>query len=189
MGTNWYAGLMRWLPHVDKDGKSYPLHHLHPIRYTLAIPAKDHRPETVVAVHVGFGMHCFTKKVENGDDPGDRYCDDREARTFDRERYELSKKLASIARELQQRPCAFAKDENFVCLDVIDSYGEKRRYGVFFNIKRWAGERRGNNAVLVVIQSAYCLDPKKPDPCGGRIGFNALLGHALRGTKPTRPRR
>jgi hypothetical protein len=189
VGTNWNAGLIRWQPHTNKDGKRFPLNHLHPFRYEVVMPAKDHRLETVVAVHVGFGMHCFTKKIESEDDPNDRYSDDREVRTFDYERYEHSKRLATVARELQQRPCAFAKDENFVCLDVIDANGEKRRYGVFFNIKKWAGEGRDNNAVLLVVQSAYCLDPKKPDPRGGKIRFNVLLGHALRGTRPTRPKR
>ncbi|SFW55788.1 hypothetical protein SAMN02800691_2130 [Luteibacter sp. UNCMF366Tsu5.1] len=180
---------MRWRPHTDKDGKQHPLYHLHPFRYEVVMPAKDGRPETVVAVHVGFGMHCFTKKVEKGDDPSNRYADDREERTFDFERYEHSKRLRTIARELQQRQCAFAKNENFVCLDLTDANGERLRYGVFFNIKKWAGQGRGDNAVLLVIQSAYCLDPKKPDPCRGKIRFNVLLGHALRGTTPTRPKR
>ena len=175
---------MRWRPHMDKDGRAYPLGHLHPFRYEVVMPAKDGRSATVVSVHVGFGLHCFTKKIEANDDPRDRYSDDREDRTFDYQRYEHSKRLAVIARELQGRPCAFAKDENFVCVDITDVDGAKRRYGVFFNMKRWSGQGRGDNAVLLVIQSAYCLDANKPDPCRGKIRFNVLLGHTLRGTRP-----
>lgn len=130
MSTNWSAGLMRWRPHTDTDGKTYPLDHLHPFRYEVVMPAKDGRPETVVLVHVGFGLHCFTKKIEPGDHPSDRYSDDREHRTFDYQRYALSARLKEIARELPQRPCSFAKDENYVTVDVHEN-GTKVRYGVF----------------------------------------------------------
>ena len=177
---------MRWWPHKDINGRQYSLSHLHPFRYEVVMPAKDGRPETAVAVHVGFGMHCFTKKIELEDDLGDLYADNRERRTFDRQRYELSRQLREIVRSLQGRSCAFASSENYVTVDVTAENGAMLRYGVFFNLKRW--HERGQNAVLLVVQSAYCLDPQKPNPSRGKIGFNTLLGHALRGTRPRSPR-
>lgn len=185
MGVGWHAGLMRWKPHQDKDGIVYPLNHLHPFRYEVAMPAKDARPATTVQVHVGFGLHCFTKKIESEDCPGDLYRDDRESRTFERRRYRLSKHLPSISRTLSERRCAFAKDENYVTVEVTDIDGSTCRLAVFFNIKRW--RQQGPLAVLLVIQSAYALDPDKAEPGRGKIGFNVLLGHALRGTRPRRP--
>jgi len=176
---------MRWKPHRDKDGRTYSLHHLHPFRYDLTLPGRPDLPETHITVHVGFGMHCFTRRIEDGSCAHDRYEDEREARTFDRDRYALSTLLPEIARTLQHRKCAFARNENFVTLDVRPAQGISMRYGVFFNLKRWT--RHGNGAVLLVVQSAYSLDPAKPTPARGAIGFNALLGHTLRGTKPKQP--
>lgn len=186
MGVNWSAGLMRWQPHMDKDGRSHPLNHLHPFRFDVVLPVTEKQAEITVCVHVGFGLHCFTKKVEPDDSYGDLYEDMREQRTFCYERYELSKKLRAIIESLQQRRCGFAKADNFVSIDVSDQDGATVRYGVFFNVKKW--KEMGDNAVLIVVQSAYRLDPDKPDPSRGRIGLNVLLGHALRGTRP-RPAR
>jgi hypothetical protein len=45
---------------------------------------------------------------------------------------------------------------------------------------------RGNDALLMV-QSAYVLDPSTRDPGRGSVRFKALMGHALRGTKPRPP--
>lgn len=182
MGVHWQAGLMRWQPHVDRNGRAYPLHHLHPIRFEFVMPASGGRPETEALIHVGFGLHCFTKQIESGDDPRDAYGDNREQRTFDHQRYELSKQLPEIVKGLPQRRCAFAKANNYVTIELGEGGGVPMRYGVFFNIRRW--EKQGDNAVLVVIQSAYALDPGKQAPGIGRIGFQTLVGHALRGTKP-----
>lgn len=186
MGVDWKAGLMRWWPHVDGNGNAHPLHHLHPFRFPFAMPASGGRPETNALIHVGFGLHCFTRQMKPGDDPVDTYSDSRERRTFDPQRYELSKQLPSIMNGLPKRRCAFAKANNYVTIDLGESGGVAMRYGVFFNIRRWA--KQGDNAVLIVVQSAYALDPAKQTPGVGRIGFQALVGHALRGTKPHPPR-
>jgi hypothetical protein len=48
----------------------------------------------------------------------------------------------------------------------------------------------GSNSISLLVQSAY--EPtalQKASACGGRIGFTALAGHALRGTRPKRPPR
>lgn len=186
MGVNWNVGLMRWQPHTDKANKKYPLNHLHPFRFDVTLPASPQQPEVAVSVSVAFGLHCFTKKIGPNDCPGDRYRDDREERTFCYERYELSRNLRQIVESLPQRPCGFAKDDNFVTIDVSDSAGANVRYGIFFNLKRW--KKANDNAVLLVVQSAYKLHAGKPDPSKGRIRLNVLLGHTLRGTKPRPPR-
>jgi hypothetical protein len=187
VGINWNAGLMRWRPHAGKDGKHYPLNHVHPFRFEVVMPAMEGRPETIVIVEVGFGLHCFTRKIQHTDDPADLYGDAREQRTFCHQRYELSKQLGAIVRDLQARPCAFASSDNFVTVEVTAADGATLRYGVFFNLKRQSAKRDGN-VVLLVVQSAYCLDPGKPNPAKGKIRFNTLLGHALRGTRPKPPR-
>ena len=59
------------------------------------------------------------------------------------------------------------------------------RYAAFFDLRRF--KKVGPNAVHLMVQSAYVLDPNKPSPGSGRIHFHALLGHALRGTTPRCP--
>jgi hypothetical protein len=185
LGIHWNAGLMRWKPHTDKNGRTYPLHHLHPFRHEITLPAQRGMPGVDLTIYVGFGMHCFTRRTDETSCPHDRYEDAREFRTFDPQRYLLSHHLPDIARTVQHRRCAFARDENFVTLDVQSQEGQSLRYAVFFNLKRWS--RHGPRAILMVIQSAYSLDEGKTSPARGCIGFNALLGHTLRGTKPKLP--
>ncbi|NII05038.1 hypothetical protein [Luteibacter anthropi] len=186
LGVNWTAGLMRWAPHRCKENKSYPLNHLHPFKFDIELPATSKMEGVVVNVHVGFGLHCFTRKILPGDCESERYGDDREQRTFCRERYALSKGLRAVVESLKNRQCGFAKDDNYVTVDVTDVPGQSIRYGVFFNVKRW--RERGASAVLLVVQSAYALDHGKAAPMQGKIRLNVLLGHALRGTKPKRGR-
>lgn len=190
MAVNWNAGLMRWKPYTDATGRAYPLNHLHPFRYDVQLPPKDGNPGPVVTVHVGFAMHCFTRDSTPEDSADTVYQDDRESRTFCPVRYELSSQLPHIAQTLMARPCAFARDENYVTVDVQrpspDALGVVTvRYAVFFNLKRQRVE--GKDVVLVVFQSAYPLDNDKADPSHGKIGFTTLLVHALRGTKPKPP--
>ena len=59
------------------------------------------------------------------------------------------------------------------------------RYAAFFELRRL--KTLGSNAVQLMVQSAYVLDPQKPAPGKGRIHFHALLGHILRGTTPKLP--
>ncbi len=119
------------------------------------------------------------------DDPAEDYCDNRESRTFDHERYGLTFALPKIARELDRRPCQFARSQSGVLNYVTVDLAQSVRYGVFFDLKRW--RERGENAVLLMVESAYALDPEKGNPGRGRIGLNVLMGHALRSTKPKPP--
>ena len=173
---------MRWIPHKSKDGTVYVVNHLHPFQYRLTLQAKNNLPEMTVQVHVAFGMHCFTKQIQPGDCPGDLYSDAREQRTFEHLRYTLSKELPKIARTLTERHCAFAKNQNYVTVDCTASNGIKYRYGVFFNMKQIASK-----TILVTIQSAYPFETDKAEPGQGRIRFNVLIGHTLRGTRPKAP--
>lgn len=182
MAVNWNSGLMRWKPHVDASGKSYSLSHLHPFRFTLPV-TRSNDQVMELAVYVGFAMHCFARKIE-ADDPKDMvYSDDREKRTFCLERYALSKDLPEIVRGLVSAKCGFAKDDNFVTINV----SKERRYGVFFNAKKWESGA-GEKGILLVIQSAYELSPKKDLSMKGSIRFARLLELIWDGTKPKKPR-
>jgi hypothetical protein len=184
MATHWGAGLIRWRPHVERNGRSQPLNHLHPFRFEHRLA--NAAGELIVTVHVGFGLHCFTRSVVKGAEPVEPYSDERETREFDAVRYELSKKLPAIVRTLATRPCAFGRHDNYVSVDLVGTSGEPVRYAIFFNVKRW--EKMGPSALLLIVQSAYPLTGGKAAPLRGRIGFDTLLRHALRGSRPKAPR-
>ena len=60
-----------------------------------------------------------------------------------------------------------------------------KQYAAFFELRRL--KTLGFNAVQLMVQSAYVLDPERPAPGKGRIHFHGLLGHVLRGTTPKLP--
>lgn len=128
MAVNWKAGIMRWQPYIDESRRAYPLNHLHPFQYDVLLEGRPDKHETLVKVHVGFGMHCFTRKIEPGDASSSFYADDRESRTFCHKRYGLSKALPAIARTLIDRQCGFAKDENYVTVEIDGEGAETTRY-------------------------------------------------------------
>ncbi|MDB6105158.1 MAG: hypothetical protein JWO52_5157 [Gammaproteobacteria bacterium] len=138
MGVNWSAGLLRWQPHSDKEGKPYPLHHLHPLRQPFTLAATGKYPERTLDLYFGFSLHTFTHRIMANDDPSDNYSDNRETRAFDYERYHWSFKLPRMARELGSRPCYFARSTadllNYVTIDKIESPA------------LWAGLRQSGSA-------------------------------------------
>lgn len=187
MGVNWSARLMRWRPYTDRQGNVYPLSHLHPFRYQISVSLPAHEPPVTAQVAVGFGLHCFTRKTHPRDEEAALYCDDRETRTFCTDRYALSKRLPEVSRSLASRPCRFAKNENYVTVDVLTDSAITRRYGVFFKLRKWqdGGNRLG---VLLIVQSAYELDPAKPLQANGSIRFTRLVELTLQGIRPRPPR-
>ena len=59
------------------------------------------------------------------------------------------------------------------------------RYTAFFDLRRF--RRIGEDAVHLMVQTAYVRDAEKAGPGKGRIHFHSLLGHTLRGTRPRMP--
>lgn len=185
MGVNWNAGNVRWTPYTDPQGKSFPLNHLHPFRFDYCIPATDSNKELSASIQVGFSMHCFTRGRVEGDDPALLYRDDREVRTFDHNRYELSKKLKELVQALDQRTCLHAKQDNYMVIDLENTQKVTVRYGVFFNLKK-VGRSNGRPELLLVVQSTYELTPGKSLPKSEKIGFKVLVRHVINGTTPKR---
>lgn len=181
MGANWNEGMMRWAPFVDEEGQAFPLNHLHPFRYPLEIANGR-----VVEIRVAFAMHCFTRGADTAGESSLLYKDDREVRSFCHDRYALSSGLPLIARELAARKCGFAKNENYVTVDVQTTQGAAGSYGVFFNVMRVKDD--SGLAVLLTIQSAYRLDVGKQPPIKGSIKFTRLIELTLDGIKPRAPR-
>ena len=185
MGVNWDSGVLFWKDYAPSAGEHYTLSHLHPFRQRIELPTTDKHPARIVDLYVCFGLHTFTRAIEADDGSHQFYRDNRETRTFCPTRYRRSFELPSIIRTLETRRCEFARGMsglvNYVTVETTD--GE--RYAAFFELRRF--NVVGPNAVQLMVQSAYVLDPDKPAPGKGRIRFHALVGHVLRGATPQRP--
>ena len=57
MAVNWSGGLIRWMPHRDRQGKAFPLNHLHPFRLNYALLAAKGHPSREVVLMV-FDTRC-----------------------------------------------------------------------------------------------------------------------------------
>jgi len=186
MGVNWHSGLIRWRDHVPNAEERYSLLHLHPFVRPIRLAANDRYSARDIQLHVSFGLHTFTRATTLFDRPEEIYADNREARTFCKNRYRKSLELPEIFRSIETRRCEFARGRsaaiNYVVLET--SHGE--RYAAFFDLRRFG--KVGSDAVHLMVQSAYVLAENKPGPGNGRIHFHSLLGHTLRGTRPQRPR-
>jgi hypothetical protein len=186
MGTNWDSGLIYWKDHTPSPAVRYSLAHLHPFIQVIELPTTDRHPARSVGLHVSFGLHTFTHAVELHDGDDELYEDNREVRTFCPARYKRSLELPGIIRTLERRRCEFARgmgggQVNYVTVEMADG----TRYAAFFDVRRL--KKVGPDAVHLMVQSAYVLEPGKPAPGKGRIHLHALLGHALRGTAPRPP--
>ncbi len=184
MGVNWDSGLLRWRDYAPGATERYCLSHLHPFLQRIELQRTDKHSAITVQLYVSFGLHTFTRSIEPCDEERQFYRDNREVRTFCRERYRRSLELPAIIRTLDKRRCEFARgfdgQINYVCVEMSDG----KRYAAFFDLRRF--KKANPNGIHLMVQSAYVLDPDKPAPGKGRIHFHALLGHMLRGTKPRR---
>jgi hypothetical protein len=186
MGVNWDSGLIYWRDHTPSASERYSLSHLHPFIRTIDLPASAKHIARNVQLHVSFGLHTFTRGIELRDSDEQLYRDNREVRTFCPERHARSLELPQIIRTLERRRCEFARSFgrplNYVTVETATGGG---RYAVFFDLRRL--KKIGPDAVHLMVQSAYVIAPDKAAPGRGRITFQALLGHALRGTHPQPP--
>jgi hypothetical protein len=146
---------MRWKPFHFR-GNIYNLSHLHPCSITYEQAARGNAPARVYKVDVIFGLHCFTRGAVGGGlvDRTLLYSDDRETRSFDFARYELSKLLPELVRELPLRKCFHTGKGNFFTIEMVREDGKAIEYDVFFAATRSSIKGRLN----LFVQSAYVRD-------------------------------
>jgi hypothetical protein len=181
-------GLIQWLDHTSADGSTYCLKHLHPIDFDHELPASKKHAGVIVKVHVAFGLHTFTRPIKLHEPGAEHYSDNRETRYFCRDRYGHSHRLPEIVRELPTRRKIFFSRTitgliNYATFDL----GSGAVYAVFFDVMLF--NRLGPNTVLLTVESAYEFDSDHRETKDGRVSFNVIIGHALRGTKPHPPPR
>lgn len=173
---------MKWTPFTYEQ-KAYPLDHLHSQTITLITPATNNKPEQQYLINVDYSLHCFTRGARQGEAIPSTlaYSDNREARIFDFNRYELSKLLPEIIADLSQRQCYHDPHGNFYIYETADSDGKKYYYCIFFTLSR-AGKRAGLN---LYVSSAYAKDTQPYKRKQKPIRFR-VLAHNISKNKPVK---
>ncbi len=184
MSANWAEKLTRWRPHESED-RVYDLSHVHPFRYSLTLAAMPNHPAREVEVRVGFSAHTFTVGCQPPEVAHPHYSRPQDPRKFCPVRYELSRQLPDIMRNLEQRKCFFTNYKNYFVVEMPDALPRGLEYWVFFDV-RHAGER---GAVLIFVESAYAGDATKTPYRSRRekVGFKVLVNKALQGERPKPP--
>jgi hypothetical protein len=165
-----------WSPLIVDDAE-IDLSHLEPFEFKVA-PAGF---EAEATVSVRFHDHCFTENYDS-----ERHilpvrssqASSAESRAFSTERYELSKLLPGIVRQLDGQRIASTREGNMVRITLQDG----RTYPVFFTLRRESARR----AALFVV-SAYLWDRPSSPATTGAMRFNVALAKVLRGEKPKFP--
>jgi hypothetical protein len=156
----------------------YDLSHLHPSQVRYIQPGKIGQPERIFTVDVSYSLHCFTNQLDFSD-PHLNYSDARETRTFNFERYELSKQLPQIIQELNFKNCMHTGKGNFFVVEVVTSSGVKENYEVYFEVKH----SKTKGVAHLYVQSAYIRDlvhSNRP-PATKKISLYVILHNKLAG--------
>jgi hypothetical protein len=174
-----------WRP-FHHQGRVYDLSHLHPRTIVYQQPAKRDKPGRRYIVDVIFGLHCFTRRMEDGKVPqtGLIYSDNRESRVFDFRRFELSQLLPGIIECLPLRKCYHTGRSNFFSIEITQQDGRRVEYDIFFAVSR--SSRKG--VLNLYVQSAYVRDPQygANRPEKRPIGFYVILFNTLN-NRPINP--
>jgi hypothetical protein len=124
-----------WSP-LFIDNAEIDLSHLEPFEFSVLSAGLD----TPATVNVRFHDHCFTKNYDSErhiQPVRSSQASSAELRAFSTERYELSKLLPGIVRQLDGQRIASTREGNMVRVTLQDG----RTYPVFFTLRRESARR------------------------------------------------
>ena len=166
--------MISWRPFIYQ-GVTYDLSHLHPQLIEVVQAAAGDKSAKIYHVQLIYSLHTFTRGVKEGETPDKDllYCDMRECRIFDFQRYALSARLPGIVAALHVRKCYHSGKGNFFVIELIGEDGQRLEYEVYFEVSR--SSKKG--VVNLFVQSAYVRDDahKSSQPQKKPIGFFVLL--------------
>jgi hypothetical protein len=170
--------MIKWQPFIFYN-KNYDLAHLHPFEMACKQAAFNGKPEKSYTFEVCFSLHCFTYKELSDTDTRLHYRDNRETRVFCFERYELSKKLPEIIRNIFEKNCYHTGHSNYFTVEFIDLHGKNTEYQVYFTVSK--SSRRG--VLTLYIQSAYPNTKQEGHKRKKPIRFRVIAHNTLHSLK------
>lgn len=133
-------------------GKTYDLSHLEPIRMEVEYEEKKVLVKRMVTFL--FSCHCYSRSPVTSEDVSHDMVvmDGNCSRVFSEERYELSRLLPDLVRDLPNQKIYQTEHRNYLHLPCVDKLGQKFTYLIAIRIKKGGGD------ILVRIESAYPID-------------------------------
>lgn len=153
------------------------LSHLEPFEFTILPLGLDGS----ATISVRFHDHCFSETYDQTKHQSfirTNQSATGELRAFDSARYELSKRLPEIIRQMDGQKIASTREGNMVKITLQNG----QTYPVFFTMRR-AGKRR----VELFVVSAYAWSKQTAPATTGTMKFNVAVAKVLKGEKPTFP--
>jgi hypothetical protein len=165
-------------------GTAHDLSHLEAFQHIFVEAALGNKPEQRYPVLIHFGHHCFTRSRDPHDDPSLAYpSSQNDPRSFDLLRWELSKHLPGVVRDLISRKIYHTGHGNFLTIELTADSGIHYEYEVYFDI-RWVREEKRHH---LTVSSAFPRDPariaSRPKPRSMRFAlilFNTKHGKPVR---------
>jgi len=155
--------------------------------FAIKVPININHSSTInIDVIILFANHCFTRSIEDGENPPTELIFDNgiERRVLDTERYELSKiHLRSIIHNLPNQTIFYAdtKQPNFVIYEIKEGNDptKLKRYAVYLFAEK---DRARKRRVLLRIQSAYIPSEwTRRQEKADKISFRNLIKRAYQG--------
>ncbi|WP_439236599.1 hypothetical protein [Lonepinella koalarum] len=165
-------------PPFQLNGRNYDLSHLNAHIVDYVQPALGQKTAMTYRFYVSYSMHCFTKAYAHQSEAEKQalmYVAEKEARPFCVERYQFSKYLPDIIKNLANAKIGFAGYDNFATIEIMDEKQIKRFYKVAFVMYRFQKKLR------LHISSAYPIEKwEKLKPVGFfKLAHNLLQGKSL----------
>lgn len=136
-------------------GTLFDLSHLEDLACSVEL-ALSGGSKKQICVTFRFSNHCYTRGTTTGEeaDPMRVVMDGSRIRVFSERRYELSKQLPDLMRDLPNRKVYKTPHHNLIHLTMVDEHGAKTDYLIALSLKR----QGKSSEMLVVVESAYPLD-------------------------------
>ena len=167
------------------NGKIYELSHLNPLVWLFESEKEAKHPARKYRFNIEFSMHCFTKQAINDADNAVLYKGPTETRQFCFERYELSKLLSDIIRNINNKTCWHTHHGHFFTIEIQEQDREKKEYEIYFDVIKSA-----KGWLKLVVKSAYIRDRqhKTTQPKKRKVRFSVIARTRMENKKLRPPR-
>jgi len=162
-------------PPFTYEGIEYDLSHLNTCNEVYTYTDIITNAQKSYKIVIIYSSHCFTSGIDKNSyqDKNLIYKENNLERIFDFFRYDLSKRIPGIIRNILNSHCYITNKGNFFVIEFLDHNNNKQEYEVYFRLRR-----SNKKECILYVESAYVRDKafKKEQPKrDNKIGFRTLI--------------